>query len=76
MAKKGIHPKMHVCQVSDINGFEFEIMSTTEGPIKVESSHLSHPTYNPDKVIEKSIKGRMEKFLEKQKRMDKAKKAA
>lgn len=69
MAKKGIHPQMHVCQVADINGFDFEIMTTIPGPIKVETSHLSHPTYNPDKVIKKATKGRMEKFLEKQKKM-------
>ena len=76
MAKKGIHPQMHTTKVVDINGFEFEVVTTTSEVIKVETSHLSHPTYNPDKVIKKQIKGRMEKFLEKQKRMDAAKKAA
>lgn len=72
MAKKGIHPVMQVCKVVDINGYEFEIVTSIAWPIKVETSHLSHPTYNPDKAVKKVIKGRLEKFLEKQKRMGNA----
>ena len=75
MAKKGIHPQLNTCKVVDINGFEFEIVTTMSDTIKVETSHLSHPTYNPDKVIKKATKGRMEKFLEKQKKMAAASKA-
>jgi ribosomal protein L31 len=35
---------------------------------------MSHPTYNPDQVIEKVAKGRVEKFQEKMKRMEAMKK--
>ncbi len=76
MAKKGIHPEMKTVKVIDINGYEFDVVTTIDGPIKVESSHLSHPIYNPDKAVKKVVKGRLEKFLEKQKRMDGAKKGA
>lgn len=70
MAKKDIHPQLHVCKVVDINGYEFDIVTTIPGPLKVETSHLSHPAYNPDKAVKKVVKGRLEKFLEKQKRME------
>lgn len=76
MPKKDIHPQVHTCKVIDINGYEFEIRSTMEGPLKVETSHMSHPTYNPDKAVKKVVKGRMEKFLEKQKKMEAKKKAS
>jgi ribosomal protein L31 len=38
--------------------------------MKVETCYQCHPAFNKDKVIKKVIKGRMEKFLEKQKKMD------
>ena len=56
-------------KVVDLQGNEFFINSTVPGPIKIEESHLTHPTYNPDMKIERVAKGRMEKFLEKQKRI-------
>lgn len=55
---------------------KFVIASTVPWPLKVEICPACHPIYNKDKVIKKSSKGRMEKFLEKQKRMDGIKKAA
>ncbi len=62
-------------EVVDLDGNKFTINSTLPGPIKVETSHMSHPAYNPDKKIERKAKWHMEKFLEKQKRME-AKKGA
>ena len=73
IAKKGIHPQLKACKVVDINGYEFEIVSTMEGPLKVETSHLSHPIYNPNMAVKKVVKGRLEQFLEKQKKIDKIK---
>ena len=61
-------------EVVDIDGNKFTINSTSPGPIKAEVSHMSHPAYNPDKKIERKAKGHMEKFLEKQKRMESKKK--
>jgi len=61
-------------EVTDIDGNTFYINSTSEGPLRVETSFMSHPAYNPDRVVERKAKGRMEKFLEKQKRMDAIKK--
>lgn len=72
MPKKDIHPKRVTRKVIDINGFEFEIVTTGQGDIKVETSHLSHPAYNPDKVIKKIVKGRLEKFYEQEKKISKA----
>jgi ribosomal protein L31 len=74
--KAGKHPAYYKdVKVIDINGFEFTLGgSTVPGPIKVETSHMSHPTYNPDQVIEKVAKGRVEKFQEKMKRMEAMKK--
>jgi len=43
--------------------------------MKVETCYQCHPAFNKDKVIKKVIKGRMEKFLEKQKKMDTVAKA-
>ncbi|MBU0627219.1 50S ribosomal protein L31 [Patescibacteria group bacterium] len=42
--------------------------------MKVETCYQCHPVYNQDKVVKKVVKGRMEKFLEKQKKIDKIKK--
>lgn len=69
-AGKKTVPYHYDVQVTDLDGNTFTINSTVPGPIKVETCHLSHPAYNPDKVIERKAKGRMEKFLEKQKRME------
>jgi len=42
--------------VVDINGHEFTLNAAVPGPIRVETTHLSHPAYNPDKKIEKVSK--------------------
>lgn len=57
-------------EVNCICGANFTINTTVPGPIKVETCYQCHPSYNKDKTIKKVIKGRLEKFLEKQKRID------
>jgi len=71
MAKKekAQHPVLKEVQVLDIHGYEFTVWSTAEGPIKVESSHLSHPVYNPDKVQKKVSLGRSQLMAEKMAKM-------
>lgn len=71
MAKKERkqQPTLKATQVLDIHGYEFTVYSTVEGPIKVESSHLSHPVYNPDKVQKKVSLGRSQLMAEKMKKM-------
>ncbi len=79
MAKKGIHGDYYNdVKVQCICGAEFTVNTTVPGPIKVETCYKCHPVFNKGKVIEKVAKGHMEKFLEKQKRMEEAmkKKAA
>ena len=56
-------------QVTCICGATFTVNTTIPGPIKVETCNQCHPAFNKDKVIKKVIKGRMEKFLEKEKKM-------
>jgi large subunit ribosomal protein L31 len=69
--KDKIHPKYYNdVEVSCICGATFAINTTVPGPIKVETCYKCHPTYNKDKVIKKVAKGRMEKFLEKQKKIE------
>jgi len=68
-AKKKIQYHTGV-EVTDFDGNTFLINSTSPGPLRVEVCHMSHPAYNPDKKIERKAKGHMEKFLEKQKRME------
>lgn len=75
--KKDIHTDYHQdVEVNCICGAKFTVNTTVAGPIKVETCYQCHPIFNKDKVIKKVIKGRMEKILEKQKRMDEMKKAA
>ena len=57
-------------EVNCICGAKFTVNATIPGPLKVETCYQCHPAFNKDKVIKKVIKGRMEKFLEKQKKMD------
>lgn len=57
-------------KVIDVQGNVFYVNASVPGPIKIEESHLTHPTYNPDKKIKKVVKGRMQKFLDKQKKID------
>ena len=73
--KKGIHGKYHKdVEVSCICGAKFNIDTTIPGPIKVETCNKCHPVFNKDKKIKKVVKWRMEKILEKQKKMDALKK--
>lgn len=77
MAKKDQqHPELKEVQVIDIHGYEFTVWSTIEWPIKVESSHLSHPVYNPDKVQKKVSLGRSQLMAEKMAKMQKISDAA
>jgi large subunit ribosomal protein L31 len=55
-------------QVQCICGNSFSVNAAVEGPIKIESCPACHPVYTGKKES-KVVKGRMEKFLEKQKRM-------
>lgn len=70
------HPQMHEVQVSDIHGYEFTVYSTVNETIKVESSHLSHPVYNPDKVQKKVSLGRSQLMAEKMAKMESMNKAS
>lgn len=77
MAKeKTQHPELKETQVLDIHGYEFTVWSTIEWPIKVESSHLSHPIYNPDKVQKKISLGRSQLMAEKMAKMESMSKSA
>ena len=74
MPKSGIHPQYQTDTVVNcICGNEFKIASTQKGPIKVESCPACHPAYNKGLVVKQVSKGRMEKFMEKQKKIDAAK---
>jgi ribosomal protein L31 len=53
-------------EVNCICGASFKVNTTVEGPIKVETCRYCHPAFNENKEVKKVIKGRMEKFLEKQ----------
>ena len=73
--KKGIHSNYYKdVEVTCICGATFTINATIPGPLKVETCNQCHPAFNKDKVVKKVIKGRMEKFLEKQKKIDAIKK--
>lgn len=69
--KDGIHPKYFKdVEVNCICGATFKINSSVPGPIKLETCYKCHPAYNKNQVIKKAAKGRMEKFLEKQKKIE------
>jgi len=71
LMKSGIHAQyFNEVEINCICGESFTIATTVPGPIKVETCYRCHPTYNKDKVIKKVIKGRLEKYLEKEKRMN------
>jgi ribosomal protein L31 len=73
--KKGIHWEYHDnVEVNCICWAKFAISTTIPWPIKVEICQQCHPAFNKDKVIKKVVKWRMEKFLEKQKKIDAIKK--
>lgn len=65
---------MKEVEVSDIHGYEFTVYTTVDWPLKVESSHLSHPVYNPDKEQKKVSVGRSQVFAERMKRIQEAQK--
>ncbi len=68
--KKGIHwPYYFDVEVECLCGNKFTINTTEPWPIKVETCYACHPAFNKDKVVKKVVKWRMEKFLEKQKKM-------
>ena len=76
MSKKDLHPTYNEgVKVICICGHEHEVNAAVVGPIRIESCPKCHPLYTGKKES-KVIKGRMEKFLEKQKRMEKMQKAA
>ena len=71
--KKGIHAQYYKdVEVNCICGDNFKINTTVPGPIKVETCYQCHPVFNKDRVVKKPIKGMMEKYLEKQKRIEAA----
>lgn len=73
--KKWIHGEIfNDVAVTCICWATFTINTTIPWPIKVEICNQCHPAFNKDKVIKKVIKWRMDKFLEKQKKMDALKK--
>ena len=73
--KKGIHGNYYKdVEVVCICGANFTVNTTIPGPIKVETCYQCHPVYNKDKAVKKVVKGRMEKFLEKQKKINAIKK--
>lgn len=74
--KQGIHPQYHRdVVVNCICDNTFTIASTMPGPIKVESCPACHQAYNKGLQVKQISKGRMEKFAEKMKRIEAAKKA-
>jgi large subunit ribosomal protein L31 len=75
--KKNIHAKYYKeVPVTCICGATFTINATVPGPIKVETCFQCHPAFNKNKEVKKVVKGMMEKYLEKQKRIEEAQKKA
>ena len=73
--KKWIHaPYYEGVEVTCICGASFKINATVPGPIRVETCYQCHPAFNENKEVKKVIKWRMEKFLEKQSKIDAMKK--
>jgi len=73
--KKDIHAKYYKgVKVQCVCGAEFTVNATVPGPIKVETCYQCHPVFNKDRVVKKVVKWRMEKFLEKQSKIDAMKK--
>ncbi|MDR2415730.1 MAG: 50S ribosomal protein L31 [Candidatus Peribacteria bacterium] len=63
-------------EVACICGATFKVNATVPGPIKVETCYQCHPAFNQNKEVKKVVKGMMEKYLEKQKRIEEAQKKA
>ena len=69
MAKKWIHPKYYQgVEVVDIDGNTFTVNAAVPGPIKVESSYLTHPVYT---WVKQEVRrtGMVEKYQAKLERM-------
>ncbi|MDR2541188.1 MAG: 50S ribosomal protein L31 [Candidatus Peribacteria bacterium] len=72
-----MHAQYHKdVEVNCICGAKFTISATVPGPIKVETCYQCHPVFNKNKEVKKVVKGMMEKYLEKQKRIEEAQKKA
>ena len=68
--KKGIHPTYYEnVEVICICGNKFTVNAAVPGPIKIESCPACHPVYTWERTTT-VVKGRMEKFLEKQKKIE------
>lgn len=68
--KKDIHPQYNdSVEVICICWNKFDVKSTVKWPIKVESCPACHPVYTGKKET-KVVKGRMEKYLERQKKIE------
>jgi ribosomal protein L31 len=63
-------------EVNCICGASFKVNATVPGPIKVETCYQCHPAFNQNKEVKKVVKGMMEKYLEKQKKIEEAQKKA
>jgi ribosomal protein L31 len=63
-------------EVNCICGASFKVNAAVQGPIKVETCYQCHPAFNQNKEVKKVVKGMMEKYLEKQKRIEEAQKKA
>jgi large subunit ribosomal protein L31 len=75
--KKNIHAKYYNdVVVTCICGASFTVNAAVAGPIKVETCFQCHPAFNKNKEVKKVVKGMMEKYLEKQKRIEEAQKKA
>lgn len=73
--KRGIHGDYFFgVQVECICGHSFTVNDTIPWPIKMETCYHCHPVYNKENAMKKVSKGRMEKFMEKQKRVEKLQK--
>ena len=73
MPKSWIHPQYNDnVEVSCLCGASFTVSAAIAWPIKLETCPHCNPVYTGKKET-KVIKWRMEKFLEKQKRMDQLK---
>lgn len=73
--KKWIHWNYYKdVDVNCICWASFTVNTTVAWPIKVETCYQCHTVFNKEKVVKKVIKGRLEKFLEKQKKIDSMKK--
>lgn len=75
MPKKWIHPQYtDSIEVSCVCGASYTLSGAATKPIKLETCPQCHPVYTGKKET-RVIKWRMEKFLEKQKKIDQMKAA-